>query len=68
MRRKNLFYILAFVPIDKPNRYFILSQETAMSLIKDELRRLSRPDDYSVTGFSFKLGALHEGAWGVLPN
>ena len=65
--RNNLFYILAFVPIGHTNRYFILSQQSATALIIGELQRLSRADDYPVTGFSFKLGEIHENAWNVLP-
>jgi hypothetical protein len=65
--RGNLFYILAFVPIGDNNRYFILSQRSATDLIVAELQRLSRADDYPITGFSFKLGELHENAWNALP-
>ena len=44
--RDNLFYILAFVPRDEDNQFFVLKQETADLLIQKELRRLKRPDDY----------------------
>jgi hypothetical protein len=66
--RDNLFYILAFVPTDEDNQFFVLTQETADLLIRKELRRLKRPDDYPVTGFDWKLGIPHKNAWQVLPD
>ena len=45
-QRKNLFYVLAYVPTGEPNQYFIVSQENVLSIIKGELHRLSRCDDY----------------------
>lgn len=44
--RDNLFYILAYVPPDKPNRFFVLTQEQANTLIRQELARLDRPETY----------------------
>ncbi len=49
--RANLYYVLAFVPADAPNEFFVPTQQQATQLIEDELKRLSRPDDYPVTGF-----------------
>src|SRR6185312_752096 len=46
--RTNLFYILAYVPADEPNRFFIMTQQQAMQLIQNELIRLKRPDSYPV--------------------
>jgi hypothetical protein len=50
----NLFYALAFVPSDTPNRFFVISQSEIDSLIRSELKRLNRPDDYPVTGISME--------------
>jgi hypothetical protein len=66
--RANLFYILAYVPADKPNHFFIMTQQQAMQLIHDEIIRLKRPDEYRMTGFVRKLALPHENAWGVLPK
>lgn len=66
--RKNLFYILAFVPTNQPNRYFILSQRDIDRHVVSELTRLGRPDDYAMTGITFKQAVAHEEAWDVLPR
>lgn len=66
--RANLFYVLAFVPQDAPNEYFVLSQQQANQLVEEELRRLNRPNDYPVTGFVMKLAVKHKDAWHVLPK
>jgi hypothetical protein len=66
--RDNLFYILAFVPTDEDNQFFVLKQETADLLIQKELRRLKRPDDYPLTGIDWKSVIPHKDAWRVLPK
>jgi hypothetical protein len=66
--RDNLFYILAFVPRDEDNQFFVLKQETADLLIQKELRRLKRPDDYPLTGIDWKSAIPHKDAWRVLPK
>lgn len=66
--RQNLFYILAFVPRDEPNRFFVLTQAEALNLIQQELRRLERAADYPVTGFAWKLAEKFENAWDKLPQ
>ena len=55
--RENTYYILAFVPPDAPNRFFVLKQDAANALIASELRRLGRPDDYPMTGIRFEQAA-----------
>jgi hypothetical protein len=65
--RSNLFYILVHVPTDSPNRFFLLAQRDVTQLIKQELKRLERSEDYSVTGFVWNLALPHENAWGILP-
>ena len=66
--RANLFYVLAFVPAGAPNQFFIMTQKQADKLIAAELKRLDRPDDYSMTGFVWKLALDHRDAWHVLPK
>jgi len=66
--RANLFYVLAFVPRDEPNQYFIMSQHAVTSLIESELKRLARADDYPVTGFVYKAALPYQGAWDTLPE
>jgi hypothetical protein len=67
-KRGNLFYILAFVPTDQPNRFFILAQGDMNRYVESELTRLGRADDYPMTGITFKQGEKHEDAWEALPT
>ena len=67
-QRANLFYILAYVPADEPNQFFIMTQTQATQLIQDELERLKRADTYPVTGFVWKLALPHQNAWATLPK
>ena len=67
-QRNDLFYVLAYVPTGKANQFFVLSQAQVGELIEVELKRLHRPDDYSVTGFNFSVPALHEDKWDLLPD
>jgi hypothetical protein len=66
--RANLFYVLAFVPADAPNEFFIMTQHQAHQLIEAELRRLNRTDDYPMTGFVWKLALKFRDAWHALPK
>ena len=66
--REGLFYILAFVPDDTSNRFFILGQEHANAYIRAELTRLGRPDDYPMTGILWRQGEEHENNWDILPK
>jgi hypothetical protein len=38
-KRKNLFYVLAFVPDDEPNEYFVLTQAEANREMQSYVRR-----------------------------
>jgi hypothetical protein len=62
-RRENLYYVLAFVPDDTDNHFFILSQEQVNTHVRDELARLGRPDDYSSPGIDWKQAEAHENRW-----
>lgn len=66
--RSNLFYVLAFVPTSQPNRYFVLSQREINRYVKSELVRLKRPEDYPMTGITFKQAGAHEDSWAILPQ
>ena len=66
--RANLFYVLTFVPRGAPNQFFIFSQEEIFKLIKLELERLGRPNEYPVTGITWSLALEHENAWDILPK
>jgi hypothetical protein len=66
--RENLFYVFAYVPTDEPNQYFVISQGQANQMIDDELTRLKRPKDYSMTGIVWKLTLPHKDARRVLPK
>jgi hypothetical protein len=65
--RVDLFYVLAFVPKGEQNQFFVLTQTTAYSHIKSELKRLKRPETYPVTAITWKLAEQHLNAWDVLP-
>ena len=65
--RDNLFYVLTFVPVGKPNEYFVLDQGQVHALIENELGRLKRANDYPVPGFNYKLAEPYRDAWRRLP-
>jgi hypothetical protein len=67
-KRTNLFYILAYVPTNEPNQFFIMAQQHVTKLIQSELMRLKRADGYPVTGFVWKLALPYENAWDALPK
>ena len=66
-QRDNLFYVLAFVPTDKPNRFFVMTQCQVNQSVQDEQTRLNRPDTYSFQGFNWKVAHPYENAWNLLP-
>jgi hypothetical protein len=66
--RAKLFYVLAFVPAEGPNQFFVLNQQQVTSLIQAELKRLGRPDDYPVTAIVWKAVLEHKDAWHILPG
>jgi len=66
--RANLYYILAFVPANEENQFYILTQKATHLRIQEELRRLKRPDDYPLTGIGWSLALQYKDAWQVLPR
>ena len=67
-KRDNLFYVLAFVPTNDANRFFVLKQRDINRHVDSELARLGRPDDYPMTGITFKQAIAYENAWDALPR
>jgi hypothetical protein len=65
--RDNLFYILAYVPDDRPNQFFILKQKDVHACIELELKRLNKPKDHKLTGISWEQAEKHRD-WGILPR
>jgi hypothetical protein len=68
LQRNKFFYVLAYVPTDAPNQFFVLTQEQANQFVADELIRLGRADGYPVEGFLWKMALPHENAWHMLPE
>jgi hypothetical protein len=66
--RTNLFYILAYVPTDETNEFFVLPHKQVLKLINSELVRLQRPSEYPITGFVWKLALEYQNAWHLLPR
>jgi hypothetical protein len=64
----NLFYILAYVPSDETNRFFLMTQRQVTREIQVDLSRLGRPDNYPVTGVGWKEALHFENAWKILPQ
>lgn len=66
--RKDLFYVLVYVPPKEPNEFFVMTQRQIKRHIEDELTRLKRPNHYPVEGFLWKLALPYRNAWSVLPE
>jgi hypothetical protein len=67
-KEDGLYYVLALVPDEANNRFFILSQEQVNNYIRDELARLGRPDNYPSPGIDWKQAKAHEDKWDMLPQ
>jgi hypothetical protein len=63
-----LFYVLSFVARDKPNRFFVMTQQQVNDEIDALLTRLDRPTNFPVTGFLFKRAEAYENKWDILPT
>ena len=66
--RATLFYVLAYVPDNATNEFFVLRQQDVGDLIAAELQRLNRSENHPVTGFPWKAALKFRNAWDVLPN
>jgi hypothetical protein len=66
-RREDLFYVLAYVPTDGNNRFFVMTQNLVNQAVHDRLTRLNRPDNYSRAGFNFDVALPYEDKWSLLP-
>lgn len=66
--RSDLYYVLAHVPTNAPNQFFVLTQAQANQFVLDELNRLGRKVGYPVEGFTWNLALPFEDAWDILPK
>lgn len=66
--RADLYYILAFVPDEGKNEFFVMSQEEVQRLSKAELKRLGRSEDYSMPGLSWPCVQPFKNKWDTLPK
>lgn len=67
--RRGLYYVLAFVPEGKPNRFFILSQFQANKLVEDHFRKRPRKTKRPRwDGFYFNDPTKFEDSWDMLPS
>jgi hypothetical protein len=71
IRRKeahdNLFYILAYVPDDGPNEFFILKQKDVHAYIELQRRHFGWSKDHKLTGISLEQAEKHKDLWDTLP-
>jgi len=74
--KSGLYYVLAFVPNDKPNQFFILTQEELNSECGDETsrsrqRRLKKgyTDEkiYALPGIPWAYALKYQDKWSTLP-
>lgn len=67
--KPNLFYVLAFVPDQDDNRYFILTQAQVNEEVEADLAvARARKVSETFTGITWKRAEHYEGAWDVLPK
>ena len=66
--RPGLFYVLAFVPSGRPNRFFLLTQEDANRLVTEHFELPSNRTKKGWDGFKFLAPAAFEDNWGLLPQ
>ena len=65
--RSDLYYVLAFVPQDKPNRYFVLSHAETHDLMKKyEVSGVKFDPRFS--GFNWTAPHVFENRWDLLPE
>jgi len=66
--RDNLYYVLALVPDDAANQFFIMTQKEMNASINENLKRLGQPDDYTMPGIVWGQASKHGNRWGILPE
>lgn len=66
--RRDLYYVLAFVPDVGPNEFFVLSQEEVRKASMAELKRLGRAEDYTMPGLSWPCVQSFKNKWNSLPK
>lgn len=65
--RSDLYYVLALVPPNKPNRYFVLSHATAHELLL-QYKASGIKYDPSFAGFNWAACHAYENRWDLLPK
>ena len=76
LARKDLFYVLAFVPDDRPNRFFVLTQKQVNKGIRDNflhVQNRAKAKDKVLAhnpfpGVEWKFVERFESAWDSLPK
>lgn len=66
--RSDLYYILAFVPDEGQNEFFIMSQEQVHQVARSELKRLGRSENYAIPGFGWPCVQPYKNQWQNLPG
>ena len=66
-KRSNLFYVLAYVPIGKPNRFFVLPQHELSKLMK-KYEHSGVKFDPRFSGVNWTAPFPYEDKWELLPK
>lgn len=66
--RNNLFYVLAYIPINSPNEFYVFRQVEVNRCVVSELRRLRRSDSYPLTGLAWTFARELGRDFGILPD
>jgi hypothetical protein len=67
--RLGLYYVLAFVPREGSNEFFVLTQEQATKLVEQNSKRRSKESARAPwDGFLFGASAAFSGKWDSLPR
>lgn len=66
--KENYFCILALVPLDEPNQFYILAARDVNTAIDTDLERLGRPHHYKWTGVDWRLAQAFRDRWDKLPK
>lgn len=65
--RIGLYFILAFVPLNAVNRFFIMTQEEVYAELAAYNESHDRSSNYGFQGVTLTMARTHENEWGKLP-